>query len=197
MANLIQVAGLCGVVGPILTLVMVVAATTLSPWFRWDINALSELGVGEVSLLFNGAAIIGGALTCIFALGVWKHLPGGRLVRIGAASLMLGSVSLFLIGIFTVASPAAHAIVALGYFVLGPIGFILIGLGTRMPNLRMPSIGAGVVALMVILVLPIIFLAVPLKVGFAVPEMIEALILAAWTVFIGAHLLRAPDGEIQ
>jgi hypothetical membrane protein len=195
MAKLVHFSGLCGIVGTVLTLVMVFAATILSPWFRWDTNALSELGLGEVSLLFNTAAIIGGALNCIFALGVWKYLPGGRLVRIGAALLMLGSVSLFLVGIFTVAYPIVHAIVALGYFVLGPIGFILIGLETRMSRIRMFSLVAGVAALMAILVLPIIFLAVPFKVGFAVPEMIEALIFAAWTVFMGAHLLRAPSGE--
>jgi hypothetical membrane protein len=36
-----------------------------------------------------------------------------------------------------------------------------------------------------------IFLVMPFKVGFAVPEIIEALILAAWMVFMAVKLLRA------
>ena len=191
MAKSMRFGGLCGIIGSVLTLVMVFAATVYSPWFRWDTNALSELGVGEVSLIFNSAVIIGGALNFIFALGVRKYLVGGRLVLIGSTLIMLGSVSMFLVGIFTVAYPIAHGIVALGYFVLAPIGFILIGLGTKIPKIRMPSIITGIAALMVIFVLPIIFLVTPLKIGFAVPEMVEALIIAAWVVFMGVKLLRA------
>ncbi len=192
MAKLMRVGGLCGLVGVVLTLALVLAATAYSPWFRWDTNALSELGVGEVSFLFNTAIIIGGALNFIFALGVREYLFGGRLILIGTTLIMFGSVSMLLVGIFTVAYPTAHAIVALGYFVLPPIGFILIGLGTRRPKIRMPSLVTGMAALMAILVLPIMFLVTPFKVGFAVPEMMEALIIAAWIVFMGVKLLRAP-----
>lgn len=195
MAKLMRFGGLSGIVGSVLTLVMVFAATVYSPWFRWDTNALSELGVGEVSLLFNSAVIIGGALNFIFALGVQKYLIGGRLVLIGSTLIMLGSVSMFLVGIFTIAYPIAHAIVALGYFVLPPIGFILVGVGTRMPKIRMPSIVTGMAALMAILVMPIILLVATVKVGFAVPEMMEALIIAAWIVFMGVKLLRTRYGE--
>ncbi len=194
MAKLMRVGGLCGLVGVVLTLALVLAATAYSPWFRWDTNALSELGVGEVSFLFNTAIIIGGALNFIFALGVREYLFGGRLILIGTTLIMFGSVSMLLVGIFTVAYPTAHAIVALGYFVLPPIGFILIGLGTRRPKIRMPSLVTGMAALMAILVLPIMFLVTPFKVGFAVPEMMEALIIAAWIVFMGVKLLRAPYG---
>ena len=192
VARFMRFGGLCGIVGAVLTLVMVFAATILSPWFRWDTNALSELGVGEVSLLFNCGVVIGGALNFIFALGVREHLLEGRLVSIGAALILVGSVSMLLVGIFTAAYPIAHAIVALGYFVSVPVGFILIGLGTRMPKIRMPSLATGMAALMVILVLPIIFLVAHFNVGFAVPEMMEALIIAAWIVFMGVKLLRAP-----
>jgi hypothetical membrane protein len=191
MVNLMRFGGLCGIAGSILTLVMVFAATVYSPWFSWDTNALSELGEGEVSLLFNTAVIVGGALNFIFALGVRKYLVGSQLVLIGSALIMLGSVSMFLVGIFTVAYPIAHTIFALGYFLLPPIGFILIGLGTRNPKIRKPSIVTGIAALAAILVLPMIFLIAPLKVGFAVPEMMEALITAAWVVFMGVTLLRA------
>lgn len=191
---LIRLGGLCGILGSVLSLVMVFAATVISPWFRWDTNALSELGVGEVSLIFNSAVVIGGVLNFIFALGAREYLSGRRAVRIGAALIMLSSVCLALVGIFTIAYHFAHAIVSLGYFVLAPTGFILIGLGTERDTIRTISIVTGIAALLAILILPIIFLVVPFKVGFAVPEMVEALILAAWMVFMGVRLLRAPCG---
>jgi len=187
---LIRVSGLCGILGSILTLVMVFGATVISPWFRWDTNALSELGVGEVSLIFNSAVVIGGVLNFIFALGTRKYLPRRRVVRIGAALIMLSSVCLVLVGIFTIEYHFAHAVVSLGYFVSAPIGFILIGLETERGTIETLSIIAGIAALLTIFMLPMMFLLTPFKVGFAVPEIIEALILAAWIVFMGVKLLR-------
>ncbi len=191
---LLRLGGLCGILGSAFSLVMVFAATVFSPWFRWDTNALSELGVGEVSLIFNSAVVVGGVLNFIFALGVRKYLSGRRVVRIGVALIMLSSVCLALVGIFTIAYHFAHAIVSLGYFVSAPIGFILIGLGTERDTIRTLSIVTGIAALLAILILPMIFLIMPFKVGFAVPEMVEVLIIAAWMVFMGVRLLRAPCG---
>jgi hypothetical membrane protein len=191
---LLRLGGLCGILGSAFSLVMVFAATVFSPWFRWDTNALSELGVGEVSLVFNSAVVVGGVLNFIFALGVRKYLSGRRVVRIGVALIMLSSVCLALVGIFTIAYHFAHAIVSLGYFVSAPIGFILIGLGTERDTIRTLSIVTGIAALLAILILPMIFLIMPFKVGFAVPEMVEVLIIAAWMVFMGVRLLRAPCG---
>jgi hypothetical membrane protein len=185
---IIRLGGLCGVVGSVLTIAMVYAATAISPWFRWAANALSELGVGEVSLIFNSAVMIGGVLNFLFALGIREYLAGGRLVKAGVALIMLGSASLSLVGVFTIAYPVLHGIVALGEFVLAPLGFILIGFSARDSAVKKLSITAGIAALIAILILPIL-LALPFTVGFAVPEMIEALIVAAWIIFMGTKLL--------
>lgn len=190
-SKLAVISGCCGIFGPVLTIVMVFAATYISPWFRWDTNALSELGVGEVSLLFNAAVFIGGMLSFFFvAFGLIDNLPGGRLVRAGVASIVIGSVCLALVGIFTIAYPALHGIVSSGYFVLAPIGFIMIGFDSKENTVRKLSIAAGIAALSAILVLPIIFLSVRLKIGFAVPEMIETWIIAIWLLFMAAKLVR-------
>lgn len=188
--RLIWLGGLCGVVQPVLTLVMVFAATVISPWFRWDTNALSELGVGEVSLLFDSSVLLGGLLGFFFALGLREYLVGDRLTKIGSVLIMLSSVCLALVGIFTITYHAAHAIVSLGFFILAPIGFILIGFGTKGNVIRKLSLATGIAALISILVLPIIILVLPFKVGFAVPEMTEALIIAVWMIFMGTKLLE-------
>jgi len=184
--------GLCGITSSVLTLVMVFAATIVSPWFRWEKNALSEMGVGEVALLFNSAMIIGGILNLIFALGIREYLGREGLVKYGTYLIMLGSVSLALLGIFTVSDPIFHGIVALGTFVLAPIGFILIGLNSKQSATKKLSITCGIAALMTILILPAILLFLPFNVGFAVPEIIWSLIMATWIIFIGIQLLRYP-----
>jgi hypothetical protein len=66
-------AGVCGILGSVLPLIMILSATLLSSWFRWDKNALSELGVGEQALLFNSAILLGGLLNLLFALGLRQY----------------------------------------------------------------------------------------------------------------------------
>jgi hypothetical membrane protein len=145
--KLLWLCGLCGITGSVLTLVMVLVATIISPWFRWDTNALSEMGVGEASLLFNSAMIIGGILDFIFALGIREYLGREGLVKYGTFLIMLDSVSLALVGVFTVSYPIFHGIVALGTFVLTPTGFILIGLNSKQSVTKKLSIISGIAAL--------------------------------------------------
>ena len=182
--------GFCGIVSPILTIIMIITSTIISPWFRWDTNALSELGVGDVSILFNSAVIVGGVLNFLFTLRIREYLPKEKLVKAGVALIMLGSVSLILVGFFTVSYPILHGIVALAEFVLAPIGFILIGYTAKENKIKKISIVTGIAALISILIFPAILLALPLKVGFAVPELIEALIVSVWIIFMGTQLLK-------
>jgi hypothetical membrane protein len=50
-------------------------------------------------------------------------------------------------------------------------------------------IGCGIAALLAILLLPVIILLLPFTVGFAVPELIEALAISAWTIFMASKLV--------
>ena len=182
--------GLLGIIGPILTIVLVIASTVISPWFRWDTNAISALGVGEVSLLFNSTLILGGIFNLIFALGLGEYLSKEKYSKAGVTLIMLGSLSLLLVGIFTVSYPTLHAIVALAQFTLPPTGIILIGYASKENTIKKLSITTGIAALTAILLLPGILLALQVKVGFAVPEIIEALIVSAWIIFMGTKLLK-------
>jgi len=56
--------------------------------------------------------------------------------------------------------------------------------------LRIVSLACGTVALVAILVLPIVVAALHLKVGFAVPELAEALAVLVWTMLLSAVLLK-------
>jgi hypothetical membrane protein len=169
---------------------MVIASTIISPWFSWDTNALSQLGVGEVSLLFNSAVIVGGTLNLLFRFGIKEYLPKNQTNKAGITLIALGNLSLILVGFFTVIYPMMHGIVALAEFTLGPIGIILIGFSSKENIIKKMSITTGIVALISILILPATLLVLPIKVGFAVPEIIEALIVSAWIIFMGTKMLK-------
>jgi hypothetical membrane protein len=185
----LRLAGVCGIMGSVFPLVMVLSATSLSSWFSWNVNALSELGVGEESALFNSAVFLGGVLNLVFAIGLRQYFNKKQLLKAGVISIMLSSISLALVGIFAINCLAMHAIAAFGYFMLAPIGFLLIGFGTKQGTIKKLSIACGTAALLAIIVLPTIIFGLSIKVGFAVPELVEALIIATWTLFMAAKLL--------
>jgi hypothetical membrane protein len=148
------------------------------------------MGVGEVSLIFNSAMIIGGILNLIFALGIREYLGREGLAKYGTFLIMIGSVSLALVGIFTISYQILHGVVALGTFVLPPTGFILIGFSSKQSTTKKFGIITGIAALITILILPVLLLILPFNIGFAFPEMIEGLIVASWIIFIGIKLLK-------
>jgi hypothetical membrane protein len=188
--KLLRFGGFCGILGSGLSIILVLTATVLSPWFRWENNALSELGVGEVSLLFNSAMLIGGVLIFFFALGIREYLDVNRLVRVGVNLIITSSVFLALVGVFTVDMMLMHGIVSLGPLLLAPLGFILIGFGTKEAKISKFSIGSGAAALVSILILPMIVLFPPFKFGFAVPEIINTIITTVWIFVMGIKLIN-------
>ncbi|HDQ06315.1 MAG TPA: DUF998 domain-containing protein [Candidatus Bathyarchaeota archaeon] len=183
--------GFCGILGSGLSLTLVLAATILSPWFSWENNALSELGVGEVSLLFNGAMLIGGVIIFFFALGLREYfLDGNRLVRVGVNLVIVASILLALVSVFIFDMMLMHGIVSLGPLLLAPLGFVFIGFGTEETKIRKFSIGCGVAALVSILILPMIILFLPFNAGFAVPEIINTAITTVWLFAVGTELIK-------
>jgi len=188
---LLRLTGACGILGSVLPLVMVLSATFLSSWFSWSTNALSELGVGEQATLFNSAVLIGGAMNLLFAVGLRQYLNNERRILAGIGLIMASSIFLALVGVFTIDHLILHGIAAFGYFVLTPVGFLLIGLGTNEQAIRKLSFACGIFALFAILVFPVLILALPFKVGFAVPELAESLAISCWTLPMSIRLIKA------
>ena len=185
-----RLAGICGILGSTLITIIILLATMLSPWFSWQQNALSDLGIGEVALFFNGAVFSGGLLNLIFSFGVKEYLPKNTKSLFGVGLLMIASTSLALVGIFTIAYSLIHSLIALSYFLLSPIAAILIGFSLKDQQTKKLSITTGFLALAAILLLPMLLFVLPIQVGFAVPEIIHSLILSIWTIYIASKLLK-------
>ncbi|MBU0494677.1 MAG: DUF998 domain-containing protein [Chloroflexi bacterium] len=190
-----RIAGLCGVVSPPLILGLILTAVTISPWFSWQDNALSDMGTSPAAWIFNTALIVGGLLNVGLALGMWQWAGPGWLPRLGSGGLFVAAVLLSLIGVFTEDHEAVHVAVAAGYFVLTPVGYLLLGTAWLRRGVRVPgilTIAAGIAALLLIALTPHHDTH-----GIAVPEILAALVISCWSFSMGVILLAASSGESQ
>jgi hypothetical membrane protein len=187
--RLSRIAGVCGIVTPIVALTLVFVSVAMSPWFSWHDNALSDMGVSATPNPFNAGLIAGGALYLVFAIGLTQILkfsrtPGGRLARLGKLAIVLGAVALPLIGIFTENFGRLHYYVAATYFLATPVGYVLLGsVMTRSGNAvnGLLTIAAGLAAILAITLVP--------HKRIAVPEILASVIMSSWTLAMGVKML--------
>jgi len=134
-----RVAGLCGVMTPIIIFTCIGLAISYSPWFTWTGSFLSDLAgmVGDrpiwsargiASVLFNVGVIISGFMGCIFAIAVRRiRMLNTRLGRFGTRFLLLDMAALCAVGIFPETTGYPHTVVSLAFFFLIPVALIPIG----------------------------------------------------------------------
>jgi hypothetical membrane protein len=174
-----------GVIGPLVVSLFVLLAISLSPWFSWTENALSDLGVdGLAALLFNTTLIAGGVMLIIFAVGLWSILKY-RLVRAGVMLLLLDGVALSAIGVFPETVGRIHLYVSIMFFVLLALSLLVLGVSHIF---EMHSIVIGLLGV----VLGLFSISVWLFQwqGIAIPEAAAYLAGAAWWITRG---LRSND----
>jgi len=185
-----RLGGISGIIGSILLLVMILASTVLEKSFSWNTNALSDIGVSQTAWLFNSALIVGGLLNLLFAFGLRNYLDKTRLLKIGVSLLIVSSISIALVGVFTENYNIIHGLVALGYLLVAPVGIICIGRGEKSEQFGKVSLALGITALLAIIGLPVVTFVANLHIGFAVPEFAESLVLSIWTFWVSLNLLR-------
>ena len=188
--KLIRIAGISGIIASTLPLIMIFASTLLEKSFSWNKNALSDIGVSQTAWLFNSALIVGGLLNLLFAFGLRNYLGKTRWLKIGASLLIVSSISLALVGVFTENYSIIHALVALGYLLLAPVAIICIGQEVKSKKFGKVSLTLGIIALLTIFGLPVITFVVNLQIGFSVPEFAESLVLSIWTFWVSINLLQ-------
>ncbi|MEM3677913.1 MAG: DUF998 domain-containing protein [Candidatus Bathyarchaeia archaeon] len=123
-----KLAGLCGFLPPIIGFTSVLGALSMSPWFDWRRNALSDLGVGSSSLIFNLGLILGGLPLLIFGLSLYIYYRRAAL-GFGWLLLALSGASLTGIGAFPEDKGAIHLYFSVAFFTLLASSLLSIGLG--------------------------------------------------------------------
>nr|MBC7245254.1 DUF998 domain-containing protein [Chloroflexota bacterium] len=183
--SFLRVAGLCGVIAPVVSLGMIFFAVAISPWFNWHTNALSDLGVHPGTAgWFNAALIIGGVLTATLAIGVGQWIGPGWIGYCGTAAAFIGAVGLIGVGVFPENYGGVHWYAAATYFLITPVGYVLLGAATWCKGQRVHgalTIAAGIGAFLAIMGVP--------HNGLAVPEIVATLILTSRVFATGMRLL--------
>jgi len=189
---LLRIAGLCGVIGPVISLLFIAFAIAYTSQFNWFTWALSDLGVHEAALIFNSGLIVGGVLSTIFAIGLMQILRKQVLGFLGTFTLILSSISLCAIGVFPESAGRIHFYVSISFFALLAISLFLIGAALiREPSQRylglftLLTLLAGIVAVTAALTV--------LHEGVAIPEIIASLAASVWSIVFGIKLLLKWD----
>jgi hypothetical membrane protein len=132
----------CGVVAPILSVIVAVSVGYLHPGYSFAEQRLSDLGAfgAPYAPIFNVVVLMtSGVLVAVLSLGLYSEFSSDRVARIGCRLLTLSGASLFMTGIFpcdvgsvgATASGMLHGVFAgIGTFAI--IGAALaMGLGLR------------------------------------------------------------------
>ena len=108
-----------GFVGPFVALICIFTAITMSPWFTWSNNALSDLGNYSngliAAVIFNVGLVTTAVLMLYFTVASFRQLRDWP-TRLALIILMISLVFLVSIGIFSENFGILHFYVSVGFF---------------------------------------------------------------------------------
>lgn len=186
-----RIAGLCGVITPLVAFTCILLAIAYSPQFSWTENALSDLGVQEglTAPLFNYGLIISGAMSLVFASGILALLRNKLVGKVGSFTFVLATLALIAIGIFPKNARPMHYYASVSFFVLIPIAMLIL----MWAFAQVGKVKTALYTLLVAIVAAVpwvIQLSVHYVSDVAIPETISALSASAWAITLGLLMLR-------
>jgi len=180
--SIIKIAGICGILVPIVVFTCIGLAMAHAPWFRWTHNALSDLGIeSNTAALFNIGTVLGGLLTFIFSLGLIKIISN----KIGAYVLSLSSLALIGIGLFPENIFIIHFIFSATFFILLAFSLLIIGLKIKQDQFER-NMGILAILFAVVAIGSTIFL-IPFE-GVAISESFVCFPAFVWCMLYGVKM---------
>jgi len=146
---------------------------SLSPWFSWYSNALSDLGHAvhsSAAPIFNFGLLLAGFLIAVFtATSFWKH------AKYTSPFLLLTAFALQLVAVFDEIYGHLHGTVSVDFFVLLVLSCLVYAAEKRSILVAASFvIGLGVW---------ILYGAGFIQTGIAVPEIISVAAATSWVIF--------------
>jgi hypothetical membrane protein len=179
-----RVAGVCGILIPVVIFVCLGVSIAASPWFTWTQHALSDLGISKNTAgLFNYGMILGGILVLIFSIGLRKMVSN----KIGSSLLTVSSFALIGIGLFPETLFVPHFITSASFFILLTLTLLVIGLTLR-KNQFERSIGSLAFVFAIVAISSSVFL-FRLE-GIAIPEALSCFPAFVWCSVVGIKMMR-------
>lgn len=194
----LKLAGICGVLAPVIAFACIFLAIDSYPDFSWQNNALSDLGAvpGATRMFFNNGLILGGLVASVFATGFFLYLKNGLLGKASAALFLLDTFALAAIGVFPVdfaPQTRIHFYVSVAFFVLFPVSAIMMAVSfQKAGRIRKAelTIALAIVAAGVWVAHWTIY---PFGAGVAIPEIVSAAAAGMWGILIGTGMFRSTD----
>ena len=186
-----KIAGLLGILIPVVALGFIFSAIALYPPFNWATNALSDLGVveGLTSELFNVGLVITGLFAMVFAVGLLINFAKNRVGQASAVVFGLACLALISIGVFNESFSPTHYLVSVAFFVLLPISlFIVTAAFVVAYKIKM---AVFTVAIALAAALPwILYFTLNYAPNVAIPEFASGFAGAVWTVVLGYRMIK-------
>jgi hypothetical membrane protein len=186
-----------GFSAPVVAIGCILLSIATYPPFSWINNALSDLGVvpGMTQWLFNGGLCVAGGLILIFTIFDLHNYAGKSWAgKTGTGTFALSAITLILIGIFNESFVPAHYIVSVTFFILVPTAlFILTYNFYQHHQYRIAGFTATIA---IIAALPwILQLTIAYVPNVAIPEIVSALAVSAWTIGLSTKILKTTQPQ--
>lgn len=179
-----RIAGICGIAIPVVLVTSIVSAISISPWFSFTQNALSDLGVhSESDIIFNSGLIIAGLLTAVLGVGLLGSLKG-TIGKTAALLLIVEGLSLSGIGIFPETAGRIHFYLFVVVFVLFPLSSLT--MGVHFFKIGRSKLAVAAIAILVVTAVPWVFS----WEGVAIPESISGGTASGWLAVLGYKLYQ-------
>ena len=175
-----------GLLGPVLTLALVLTSAMISPWFSFWNNALSDLGhavKSGVAALFNFGLAIGGLM--VLAYGASSSITS-RLLR---ASIVVVGAQMNLVGVFDEMYREIHFWVSTAFFLSLAFFLVVYAISFR-------AVGP-LVSLLVGVALWTVHFAYKVPPGVAIPELVSVLLTLPWYYALLARVRRVANEGLK
>ena len=190
MPEIKRIGAAFGIATPVIAFTFIFTSISLSPWFSWYSNALSDLGNyarSGVAPIFNLGLIISGILTVVFGLGILEYLKNRKLGKAGVFILMIAGAALTCIGIFSEDFGEIHFYASVAFFSLFPISLLIIGAALILECSRGFGIFSIIIAILAGIPWPLYFTFT--WGGVAIPEITSVAFDSVWSITAGIKML--------
>jgi hypothetical membrane protein len=171
---------LLGLAGPVVAYIFIGVAIAQSPWFRWDGNALSDLGHSSwssVAPVFNFGLLFTGFLIVAYALLSLRHSA-----RWTSLALAVAAFSLQLVGAFNEVYGVLHYAVSILFFVSMGVASLVYA-AERRSYLGVAAFAIGLAAW-------VLYWLDIYSSGVAVPEAVSTLAVMPWVMSTALRIYR-------
>ena len=167
-----KIYALFGAVGPLIAYASIGVSIALSPWFRWESNALSDLGhavKSGVAPIFNFGLLLTGFLTVVYALTALRGYARWTSYGFVTSAFMLQLVATF------------DEVYGLLHFVVSVLFFVSLILTSILYAIERKS-SLALIGLIIGLLSWAFYWARIYSAGVAVPETISTVAVIPWII---------------